>query len=37
MGKLFGRIYGDVAEKFRVETWRRYVEYAVGAAGEDER
>jgi hypothetical protein len=30
MGNLFGWIYGDAPEEFRMETWRRYVDHAVG-------
>ncbi len=30
MGNLFGWIYGDTTDKFREETWRKYVENSQG-------
>jgi hypothetical protein len=36
MGNLFGWIYGDQPDEFRLATWRRYVEHGVSPASEDE-
>ncbi|MFW6116299.1 MAG: hypothetical protein ACOC6F_01100 [bacterium] len=36
MGNLFGWIYGDMPEEFRLETWRRYVENAVPGSTDEE-
>ena len=36
MGNLFGWIYGDTPQEFRMETWRRYVDHAVGLQDEED-
>jgi hypothetical protein len=36
MGNLFGWIYGDMPEEFKLETWRRYVENAVPMSKDEE-
>lgn len=36
MGNLFGWIYGDKPDEFRLATWRRYAEHGVSPTTEDE-
>lgn len=36
MGNLFGWIYGDMPDEFRLATWKRYVKHAVVPQQEDE-
>ena len=36
MGNLFGWIYGDKPDEFRLETWRRYVENSPHRQADEE-